>query len=188
MSTFLRPSTLVTRGALAAALLVAWPSPGHTQQQDDSAASAASATNPGASSQQKDGDGDLPAATRRARADERRLLGGPRSTLDPYETGDPSPKSQEDALMDEQRMTIVSPSAFYSSGSPAMDGQGSAAGAGGGNAKRSFGRTSSSSSPDGTPAAPKRYEYSSGGTSVPVYRNPYEMQNTAAGQAYRSPW
>ena len=191
MSALVRPFTLAACGALAAAWLVAWPSLGHAQQQDDAAASSASATGPDASrSQQKDDDDDLPAATRRARADERRLLGAPRSTFDPYENDDPSPKAQEDALMNEQRMTIVSPSEFYSSGSPAMgSGQSGAASAGGSSIKQRLARTSPSpSSSDNATAAPKRYDYSAGGLSAPIYKNPYETQNTAGGQPYRSPW
>jgi hypothetical protein len=193
MSTFVRPFTLAACGALAAALLVAWPARGHAQPPDDAAASSASASGPRANrSQQKDDDDNLPAATRRARADERRLLGAPRATLDPYENDDPSPKAQEDALMNEQRMTIVSPSEFYSSGSPAMGGgQGGGASAGGSSIKQRLARTSSSpssSSSDNATAAPKRYDYSAGGLSAPVYRNPYETQNTTTGQPYRSPW
>jgi len=198
MSTFLRPfgpavqgpvGAAFARGALAAALLaawvacVAWPSPAAAQQRDD-AASSASADSPGASNQKSDED-DLPAATRRARADERRLFGGPRSTLDPYQSSDPSPKAQEDALMDEQRMTIISPSEFYSlnkAGMGGTDGGGASA------AKQRPGTMpAAGTQANGPDGSPKRYVYGAGASS-PVYRDPYEAQRTAAGQPYRSPW
>ncbi|HTH59786.1 MAG TPA: hypothetical protein VL689_06470 [Paraburkholderia sp.] len=203
MSAFVRPSAPVdgnrARAGLAAALIAvcvvgaASPSRARAQQQSDSNASSASANGPGTSNQKTEDDGNLPLATRQTRADQRRLLGGPRSTFDPYGDAAPTPANAEAALTDEQRMTIVSPSTFYSSASPALnagDGAsaGSAAGGGGGGAmKHRFGRAAQADSQQ-APGAAKKYDYQSGGPAVAVYRNPYDTQGPAGGQAYRSPW
>lgn len=189
-----RVAACVAAGVAACvAACLAWPSPAAAQQHNDASASSASATGPGASGERKDDDG-LPAATRQTRADDRRLLGGPRRTFAPYVNGDPSPKSQEDALMSEQRMTIVSPSEFYSSASPSMDGSGGDR-ADDGSARGSRRRVaralaSSQQAAPANPAGgiPSRDTYRTGTLSAPVYRNPYDMQNAAGGQAYRSPW
>ncbi|HEY1608359.1 MAG TPA: hypothetical protein VGG24_03765, partial [Paraburkholderia sp.] len=100
--------------------------------------------------------------------------------------------AQEDALMNEQRMTIVSPSELYSSGSAAMSGSGGAnGGTGAGGAKPRFGRTSSMQAAGNHPPRPygaaQNYDYGTGTSSSPVYRNPYESQSSSSGP-YRSPW
>lgn len=200
------PHAPATRAALAAALIaaasVAWPSLA-LAQQDDMAASSAQATAPGEGAQQTDDDANQPDATRRSSDDERRLLGGPQSAYDdPYASDDPSPKAQEEELMNEQRMTIVSPSDFYSSersGSPAASGQttGDADGTGTGGARRHFGRMASTSSPSsgnqtdstaGAPGAVQNYGYNPGGPSSPVYPRPYDTQPATEAAPYRSPW
>lgn len=213
MSTFVRPSApaiedrvarVAARAALAAALFVAcvaWPSPAAAQERDAAVAASgsASANSPGADNQQSDEDSGLPAATRNSNADVQRLLGGPNSAVDPYESDDPSPNAQEAALMSEQRMTIVSPSDFYSSGSrlggaSADGGDGGSGGSGGSGAIGGSGKTThfgrqqaAANQPDGNTATPTRYGYSDGGLSSPVYRNPYDTQATTA-QPYRAPW
>ena len=181
MSTFVRAFAPVAAAlAVAYTACFAWPARAHAQQRAADASSA-SAPRPGADDQYTRDDADLPAATRRARADERRLLGGPRPTFDPYVNDDPSPGAQEDALMSEQRMTIVSPSAFYSSRSAALDGS-----AGGTTGRRR--PTAAATPPDGSAASPQRYGYRTGGTSADIYRNPYRMPDPSVGQPYRSPW
>jgi len=181
MSRFRSPSALAASAALLAASIACFAGPAGAQQRDDAGASSTSVSRAGASDPRQDDD-DLPVATRRARADERRLLGGPRSTFDPYERADPSPKSQEEALMSEERMTIVSPSAFYSSGSPALGGADGASGRSGASGRlRRFGQVTT----DGN--APKR-DVAGAGVGASIYRDPYEAQRTAAGQPYRSPW
>ncbi|PXW29160.1 hypothetical protein [Paraburkholderia caballeronis] len=176
--------------AAVSAVCAAYPSIAHAQANSANAAASTSAAGSPGASQQKNDD-DLPAATRRARADERRLLGGPRSTFDPYASDDSSPASQEDALMSEQRMTIVSPSQFFAAGSMTSGDPGSDGGGGG--SIRRFGRAGNASDANGAggqgggSGASSRYRYGSASAS-PVYRDPYEAQRTAAGQPYRSPW
>jgi hypothetical protein len=197
-------SAACARRALAAALIAACAaSPLQAIAQRDSASSPSTAK----SGQQRksvgaigNDDAKLPAATRRAREDEQRLLGSPGATFNPYANDGSSPTSQEDALMSEQRMKVIKPSDFYRSGSPAIDTGGKGRGkrssgvadaSGGGPApttgSSAGGNAAAGAAANGMTAAQDRYS-GSASTASSIYRDPYQSQSAYSGQPYRSPW
>jgi hypothetical protein len=195
----------VTAAAALIAACAVWPLPATAQQSGATSPSAASS--PGTGNQRDSGngnEGNVPVATRQAVDDEQRLLGGPGASFDPYSSDSASPKGQENELMSEQRMKIVSPSEFYRSGSPtgtagAPDEVGGTSGGAGGTAGGFGGmQPSTGMSGGGTPSSDdpmydstgtrQNYDYGSD-TSSSLYRDPYQSSpGTSAGQPYRMPW
>lgn len=201
------------RHALAAAFTttacaIVWLPAAHAQS-DPPAASSASATdrqNADDRSGNARGDG-MSDTARRARTDEQRMLGSPRSPADPYgsdaySTDGASPAAEEDALTRETRMQIVSPSDFYATGGTAANGLKNGAQGGTRGISRHIGETTATDADAATAKAGAKdataggnvwsgYDYGAATTSptAPVYGNPYSAsQRTAAEQLYRSPW
>lgn len=197
-----RTTTLL---ALCAAL-AAWPSP--TRAQDDAASGASASAN----GRHSDSDDTLTSAARRTRADAQRLLGSPTASHNPYSGGayssdGSSPGAQEKALMSESRMRIVSPTDFYTTGSPAAGGSGapragassrargaSALNSASGSRSSTHSRLARAASPDAASSAQGgawgAYDWGASTTSpsAKIYGNPYGSQRAAAAQLYRSPW
>ncbi|MFP3798278.1 MULTISPECIES: hypothetical protein [Paraburkholderia] len=198
-----RTTTLL---ALCAAL-AAWPSP--TRAQDDAASGASASAN----GRHSDSDDTLTSAARRTRADAQRLLGSPTASHNPYSGGGAyssdgsSPGAQEKALMSESRMRIVSPTDFYTTGSPAAGGSGgtragassrargaSALNSASGSRSSTHSRLARAASPDAASSAQGgawgAYDWGASTTSpsAKIYGNPYGSQRAAAAQLYRSPW
>lgn len=191
------PYVLVAALQAACVMCIAWPCAAHAQQP----ATAGGQPSP-ASANGQPGD-DLSAAARRARADEERMLGGPSSAGNPYQSDayssdGASPAAQANELTSEARMRIVTPSNFYAAGGVAA-----ATSAGGRNDTRggtdrirqrpgraTAGKYDPADDPTTGSGAWAAYDYGASTTSptAPIYGNPYTSQREAAEKLYRSPW
>src|SRR5262249_2387681 len=138
----------------------------------------------------------LSGAVQRQKADEQRLLGGPRSSgnpysATPYSSDGASPDDARDALTNEKHMHVVTPSDYYAASGARASGGGADSGSGWGSggkasgSRRRFGATGTSRGGSGSAknagpggrAQAAAYDYGASQTSPTrqrVYSSPYD--------------
>ena len=155
----------------------------------------------GSSATASDRGNTLTNAVQRQQLDEQRLLGGPRTSgnpysVTPYNSNGASPDDAEDALTNEKHMHVITPGDYAASAANATGGRGDRGSASSRIGPNGRSRTSNAVAKNsvGGHRSSAGYDYGASETSPTAqvygkpYSNPYGSPDQSNSELYKSPW